>query len=257
MEPLATHLPDTLSLERRLYMIGTLIYSLGSFWSAFIMYGLFHKFNIFKKFIIQPGKEPKPELMKKAWKVVLTNTLLIQIPIILLSYDLFKWTGIIMGPEDIPGPGLFLLHFFGCMLTEDVLFYWIHRTLHHKKLFRKIHYLHHQFLIPRPISAIYAHPIEFIMGNIIPVTAGAMFISLMGSPVHIITVWIFVCVRLIETIDAHSGFDLPIWFPNTWPFIGSMAKHHDLHHSSNRGNFGSFFNFWDIIGKSTIKEKNK
>lgn len=255
IDSIAQYLPNSVSIERRVFITGTLIYTLGSFWGAFLLYNLFHKFNLFQKYIIQPGKKPKPELIKKAWKVVIRNTFLIQIPVIFLSYDLIAWSGVIISPSDLPGPGLFLLHFFGCMLIEDFLFYWIHRTLHNKKLFRKIHYIHHQFLIPRPLSAIYAHPIEFFFGNIFPVTAGAMWISLLGSPVHIVTVWIFISVRLLETIDAHSGYKFPVWFPSTWPIIGSMARHHDLHHSSNRGNFGSFFPFWDMIGKSTIHEK--
>ena len=54
------------------------------------------------------------------------------------------------------------------------------------------------------MEAEYAHPLEtLILGT-------GFFIGIMLLCDHVILLWAWVTIRLIETIDAHSGYDIPL-----------------------------------------------
>jgi sterol desaturase/sphingolipid hydroxylase (fatty acid hydroxylase superfamily) len=53
-------------------------------------------------------------------------------------------------------------------------------------------------------------------------------------------------LRVVETVDAHSGFRFPFSPFSLLPFQGGSERHF-FHHSHNVGSFGSFFNYWDRI----------
>jgi len=129
------------------------------------------------------------------------------------------------------------------MLCEDFLFYWIHRILHHPKLYPHIHKKHHEYTVSVSIAAEYAHPIEFILGNIIPSIAGY---KILGTQVHICTVVMWNIIRIAETLDGHCGYEFS-WSPfRLLPFSGS-ANYHNFHHYQNTGNYCSLFTFWDSL----------
>lgn len=89
---------------------------------------------------------------------------------------------------------------------EDFAFYWGHRTLHTPFFYKRIHKIHHEFMDSISICSEYAHPIEFLMGNIFPLTLG-MFI--LYNDIHILTFTVFALFRLAETIESHGGYEFP------------------------------------------------
>lgn len=62
-----------------------------------------------------------------------------------------------------------LLLYVAC---EDTLFYWLHRWLHHPAIYKHIHRKHHLFKVNFPLCAEYAHPVEFVLANVVPISAG-------------------------------------------------------------------------------------
>lgn len=126
---------------------------------------------------------------------------------------------------------------------EDTIFYWIHRTLHHPKLYPLIHKKHHEFYTTVSISAEYAHPLEFAFGNTFPVFAAS---KLLGSRMHLVTVATWLIIRIGETVDGHSGYEFS-WSPYRLLPFSSSSEYHNYHHSHNVGNYESFFSFWDTI----------
>ena len=50
----------------------------------------------------------------------------------------------------------------------------------------------------------------------------------------------------MESVDSHSGYEFPFTPFRLVPFSGS-ATYHDYHHSSNTGNYSSFFTIWDTL----------
>jgi sterol desaturase/sphingolipid hydroxylase (fatty acid hydroxylase superfamily) len=63
------------------------------------------------------------------------------------------------------------------MIIEDTCFYWSHRTLHSPKLYSKIHKKHHEFYTSVSYCSVYAHPLEYIFGDVIPVFVGSKILG--------------------------------------------------------------------------------
>ncbi|WP_228464523.1 sterol desaturase family protein [Chryseobacterium antibioticum] len=129
------------------------------------------------------------------------------------------------------------------MLIHDTYFYWLHRVLHHKKIFRHVHLVHHQSNNPSPFSSYSFHILEAIgEGLIIP-------LLLFVIPLHPIAIYIFLLVSFIINIYGHLGYEIaPKWFRTSFLFnILNTSVYHNLHHSKFQGNYSLYFRFWDKI----------
>jgi len=67
-------------------------------------------------------------------------------------------------------------------------------------------------------------------------------------------------VRMWETADVHSGYDIPLmdWFNvlRILPFYGG-ARFHDFHHKAFTVNYASTFYFWDwVFGTDKMYQKH-
>ncbi|KAM0265710.1 hypothetical protein ACHAQJ_000144 [Trichoderma viride] len=115
----------------------------------------------------------------------------------------------------LPSPEEFVRDLLFSVLAREALFYSSHRILHWRPLYKRFHKTHHKFTAPVAFSSQYAHPVEHLTANVLPILLPPM---LLGS--HILTMWVFVAFQLIETSTVHSGYD----------FFGGAAKKHDRHH---------------------------
>jgi sterol desaturase/sphingolipid hydroxylase (fatty acid hydroxylase superfamily) len=129
------------------------------------------------------------------------------------------------------------------MIVEDFSFYWVHRLLHHPKLYPFIHKKHHEYYTSISVASEYAHPLEFFLGNLTPTGLGPI---ILGSRVHFFTLLAWYIIRVMETIDGHCGYEFS-WSPFRLLPLSAGAGYHDYHHSHNVGNYGSFFSVWDTL----------
>lgn len=123
----------------------------------------------------------------------------------------------------LPPAGEFIRDFAFCVVAREILFYYSHRILHYRPLYRRIHKTHHKFTAPVSFASQYAHPIEHLVANTLPI---ALPPAVLGT--HILTMWTFLAWQLLETATVHSGYDLP----------GGAAKRHDRHHERFDVHFG-------------------
>ncbi len=88
-----------------------------------------------------------------------------------------------------------------CQVIEATLFYLTHRLLHTPFLYRNVHKTHHQFTYTVFFAAEHAHPVEWLLGNVIPFLAGP---QLVGA--HTAFVWVWIFTRISITLTNHSGY---------------------------------------------------
>ncbi|XP_036077431.1 methylsterol monooxygenase 1-like [Rousettus aegyptiacus] len=126
---------------------------------------------------------------------------------------------------------------FGCAVIEDTWHYFLHRLLHHK-IYIYIH-IHHEFQAPFGMEAEYAHPLEtLILGT-------GSLIGIVRLCDHVV-LWAWVTIRFLETIDVHSGYDIPLSPLNLIPFYAG-PPYHNFHYMNFIGNYASTFTWWDRI----------
>ncbi|CAD8204448.1 unnamed protein product [Paramecium pentaurelia] len=135
-------------------------------------------------------------------------------------------------------------------VIEDVLFYFSHRLLHTPYFYGKVHKVHHIYNITVSWSAEFAHPLEYILGNLIPVIAGPI---LLGSQTHMITILVFVGLATHKTLSDHSGFNF-VWDVYQYLPLTTHSEFHSKHHSLNTGNYSSTFTYLDDLLGTTIKK---
>lgn len=164
-------------------------------------------------------------------------------------WPVLSWRGV-SAHGALPGLAVAALQVAGSMVTEDALFYWGHRLLHHRWIYRFVHKKHHQYANTVSYAAEYAHVADQILANAVPTYSGPLLFCMHPSVIYF---WMF--IRLWETFDAHSGYELP-WSPWRWLHeVQGGLGHHDFHHSHNTGSYGSFFVFWDWAMGTDVKFK--
>jgi Delta7-sterol 5-desaturase len=125
--------------------------------------------------------------------------------------------------------------------VHDAYFYWTHRLLHWRPLYRIAHHVHHRSTSPTPWAAYAFHPLEAV------IQAGVYLLVVFGIPMHPVALTLFLVYMIVRNVVGHLGFEI-------WP--ASFARHpltrwhltpthHDLHHRWGRGNYGLYFSFWD------------
>jgi sterol desaturase/sphingolipid hydroxylase (fatty acid hydroxylase superfamily) len=225
--------------ERTVFVVMALLAHHITFWSWSLFIHLCYAMNWFEEYKIQTVPYNK-ELTYECFKKCLINHVLLYPVAIYFSFDLFKHFGMtVFGP--IPGMHIIIRDFVCAVAVNDTLFYWAHRMLHHKSIYKYIHKQHHMFKVNVGFSAEYANPIEDVFANIIPTMIAVL---LLGSHAVVVCAWLV--IRVSETLDAHSNFDFP-FSPFSYFSWQGGARRHEFHHSHNVGCFGSFTTFWDKI----------
>jgi methylsterol monooxygenase len=138
-----------------------------------------------------------------------------------------------------------------------------HKALHTGSLYKRIHKIHHKYSAPFGLAAEYAHPAEVgILGA--GTIAGPFLWCYFMQDLHIVTMYIWITLRLFQAIDAHSGYgtfstlsfvrmiltvprtDFPWSLQYIIPFW-SGADHHDFHHMAFVNNYSTSFRWWDFM----------
>lgn len=139
------------------------------------------------------------------------------------------------------GWGYFFGAFVLMLFMHDTYFYWTHRLMHHKKLFRLFHLVHHHSTNPSPWAAYAFHPLEAV------VEAGIAVIFLFTIPIHKYHLPLFFLFMIVYNVYGHLGYELyPSWFSRHW--LGkwiNTSVNHNQHHQYFKGNYGLYFLFWD------------
>lgn len=151
-----------------------------------------------------------------------------------------------------------ILYFFfsviAAILLHDTYFYWTHRLMHHKKLFKYFHLVHHKSTNPSPWAAYSFHPLEAV------VEGGIIVVVTMILPIHPIAIGLFLLFMITFNVYGHLGFEIfPKWLLKTkFGAVFNTATNHNMHHHYFKGNYGLYLRFWDdIMGTTHPKYEEK
>lgn len=141
------------------------------------------------------------------------------------------------------GWAYFIFSYVLIMVIHDTYFYWTHRMMHHPKLFKVMHKVHHMSHNPSPWAAFSFHPLEAI------VEFGIAFIIIFIMPVHPLAIVGFSLSMMAFNVLGHLGFEIfPKGFTKNWGGkLFNSSTHHNMHHKYVRCNYGLYFNIWDRI----------
>lgn len=139
------------------------------------------------------------------------------------------------------GWGYLLVSFPVVLVVHDAYFYWMHRLMHHPRLYRIIHRTHHLSHNPSPWAAFSFHPIEAV------VEAGIFPLLVFTMPLHPLVIFSFLLFMMVLNVIGHLGYEI---YPKNWTrhWFGrwqNTSTHHNMHHELVKGNYGLYFNWWD------------
>ena len=129
------------------------------------------------------------------------------------------------------------------VLLHDAYFYWTHRLMHHRRLFRVFHRTHHLSKNPSPWAAYAFAPAEAV------VEAGIFPLAVIVMPIHPLAFGIFMGIQILYNVLGHTGYEFhPRWFIDS-PLakVLNTPTNHAMHHEFARGNYGLYFNVWDRL----------
>ncbi|TGL56570.1 fatty acid hydroxylase family protein [Leptospira ognonensis] len=144
----------------------------------------------------------------------------------------------------------FLFSIVAMILIHDAYFYVTHRLMHHKKIFKHVHLVHHLSTNPSPWAAFSFHPFEAV------IEAGIVPLIISFMPVHGIAIFIFLLYMTFLNVLGHLAFET---FPKGFVRNGltnwhNTTTHHNMHHKFFNCNYGLYFNWWDKLFKTNHKD---
>jgi Delta7-sterol 5-desaturase len=134
-----------------------------------------------------------------------------------------------------------IFSFLVAIVFHDFYFYWTHRFMHHKKVFKHVHRVHHESTNPSPWAAYAFHPWEaLIQAMVFP-------IMVFTIPLHPIVMTLFLLYMIVRNVIGHLGFEIfpKGWTKNKWLSWTTAVTHHNLHHEKFNSNYGLYFTWWD------------
>jgi Delta7-sterol 5-desaturase len=129
------------------------------------------------------------------------------------------------------------------MFVDDTYFYWVHRLMHWKPLYKFTHKVHHNSIDTSPFTAYSFHPVEAMVESVPDVIFAFLF------PVHFWALLSYQLIALTFNVIGHLGYEI---IPQRWMTHGLLrwktsSTHHNMHHAKVNGNYGLYFRFWDVL----------
>lgn len=191
---------------------------------------------------IQPGNASGRQIAREIFWSLASCTIfgLIDVAVTLLSV-----TGYMQARVLDPSPAWpeFAGTVIALLVVHDAYFYWAHRLMHTRPLYRLAHATHHRSTQPTPFAAFAFHPVEAVIEYaFVPLVA-------LVAPVHVLPLLVFGVIMTAMNVYAHLGIELmpPTFVEGRLGRLMLTPTHHDLHHTTPQYDFAFYFNIWDRL----------
>jgi lathosterol oxidase len=184
---------------------------------------------------IQPV-ECKPELIKRDIKYSVSSLLLISV---MTAFGVtLNLHGYALFPRLSLPFYLDIAAFFLSMFLFDTLFYWAHRLVHWRPLFRPIHALHHSTRTP----TVWSTNSDTLLDNVF--LQSYWMLAALLLPIPIAVILIHKIYDQIFGLIGHSGHEYATPMSAKSKVIAGVT-HHDQHHQHCNYNYAVHFQCWD------------
>jgi sterol desaturase/sphingolipid hydroxylase (fatty acid hydroxylase superfamily) len=131
--------------------------------------------------------------------------------------------------------------FFLCIFLHDTYFYWTHRFMHWRPVFKYFHLAHHRSIAPTPWAIFAFNPLEAVTQFL------GIMLLVMFLPLRPLILLAYLLYDTLVNTAGHTGYEVvPKPVSQNWFFkFFNTVTHHDAHHTNVRVNYGAFFNLWD------------
>jgi sterol desaturase/sphingolipid hydroxylase (fatty acid hydroxylase superfamily) len=127
-------------------------------------------------------------------------------------------------------------------LVAEASFFVVHGCLHYVPfLYQAIHSVHHRFRAPTAMACVYSHPLEFAVGNVLPIFLGPMVVT----NAHPYTCYIWWGLAMLGTCKGHCGYRI----------LGHIDGHED-HHIYYKYNYGGMGLLDHLVGTTPPLKTN-
>lgn len=198
--------------------------------------------NFFANNKIQKKVAEKKDFIREILHSMQTTLILAVVVLLILKTPLNEYTQVYTNLSDFP-LWWWPVSIIVALVIHDAYFYWMHKTVHHPKLFKKIHLLHHKSVNPSPWAS---YSFQFAEGVL---EALIIPIILMLVPMHLAALIFFGLIGFVFNVYGHLGYEIaPKWLRHSWLFeVINTSTYHNIHHAKFHGNYGLYFRVWDRI----------
>jgi Delta7-sterol 5-desaturase len=127
------------------------------------------------------------------------------------------------------------------VLLFDAYFYALHRLLHTRVLYRRIHAVHHRSTAPTALTAFAFHPLETLL------IIGFMPVAMWLVPIHLASLAVVSAFLSGSIVLAHCGHEvLPDWWQRV-PVLNwyVTSRIHHAHHRRRDCNYSATLSIFD------------
>ncbi|XP_046460625.1 fatty acid hydroxylase domain-containing protein 2-like [Daphnia pulex] len=194
------------------------------------------------RYKIQPTVTVDKKRLTSLIALNLFNQFFVAVPFSIVGYYVLKFQGTSPPIRELPTLMRLVVSLAIFVVLQEIFAYYTHRMFHHRLLYKWTHKVHHEWQAPIALSAYYNHPLDHLIGNILPSTVGASLIN-----AHFFTTWIWLTWATLRTLSDHSGYHV-LTFPS--------PRRHDFHHLKFTECFGVWGPLDYLHGTETLFQAN-
>lgn len=231
---------EILAFACKLFTVGLVRYFLVAGIAFLLMYKVYARKFVSNK--IQQRSALPSDFKREILHSVLSNGIMVVETLPFYFPPLSKYT-LQYSSVAVHGWGYLFLSVGIALIIHDTYFYWMHRLVHHPRIFPYVHLLHHRSTNPSPWAAYAFHAWEALAEGFI------LVILLFILPLHSLAIFLFILSSFAINVYGHLGYEImPRRFRHHFLFgILNTSVYHNLHHSKFKGNYGLYFRFWDRV----------